>query len=77
GRKLGEGMRLDEIISQMNMVAEGVKSSKAIVGLAHDSGVEMPIADGVVKVVHEGLAPQQMVKELMTREAKPEIYGMD
>ena len=77
GTKLGQGMSLDEIISQMRMVAEGVKSSRAIVGLAHDAGVEMPIADGVVQVVHEGMSPEQMVVQLLSRPAKPEIYGID
>ncbi len=76
GEKLGRGMTLDDIISQMNMVAEGVKSSKAIVQLAQEAQVEMPIASGVVSVVHEGVAPGEMVKSLMTRSAKPEIYGM-
>lgn len=77
GEKLGRGLELDEIVSEMNMVAEGVRSSKAIVGLADQAGVEMPIAGGVVKVVHEGLDPKMMVKELMTREAKSELYGID
>jgi glycerol-3-phosphate dehydrogenase (NAD(P)+) len=70
-------MSLDDIISQMNMVAEGVKSSEAILRLAQDADVEMPIAEGVVAVVHDGVAPSDMVKALMSREAKPEIYGMD
>ncbi|MDX1658154.1 MAG: NAD(P)H-dependent glycerol-3-phosphate dehydrogenase [Nitriliruptorales bacterium] len=77
GEKLGRGMELDEIIDQMNMVAEGVKSSQAIVEIAREQGVEMPISEGIVKVVHEGLDPRTMVKELMSREAKPEIYGID
>ena len=77
GEKLGRGMKLDEIIQQMNMVAEGVKSSQAIVGLAERAGVEMPIAEGVVRVVHDDLDPGIMVKELMARDAKPEIYGID
>ncbi len=77
GEKLGSGMTLDEIISQMNMVAEGVKSSKAIVGLADKHSVEMPIANGVVKVVHEGLGAAEMVKALMQRDPKAELYGMD
>lgn len=76
GEKLGQGMKLDDIIDQMNMVAEGVKSSKAILGLANRAGVEMPITEGVVKVVHDGLDPADMVKSLMSREAKPEIYGI-
>jgi glycerol-3-phosphate dehydrogenase (NAD(P)+) len=77
GEKLGRGMSLDQIIAQMNMVAEGVKSSQAIVALAQRAGVEMPIADGVVRVVHDDLDPGIMVKELMSRNAKPEIYGID
>lgn len=77
GEKLGRGMKLEDIISQMNMVAEGVKSSQAIVGLARSHDVEMPIAEGVVRVVHDGLDPSLMVKELMSRDAKPEIYGLD
>jgi glycerol-3-phosphate dehydrogenase (NAD(P)+) len=77
GEKLGRGMTLDDIISQMNMVAEGVKSSEAIVGIARDNDVEMPIAEGVVKVVHDEVDPRVMVKELMSRSAKPELYGMD
>jgi glycerol-3-phosphate dehydrogenase (NAD(P)+) len=77
GEKLGQGMKLDEVIDQMNMVAEGVKSSRAILDLAERAGVEMPIADGVVRVVHHDLEPAVMVKELMGRDAKPEIYGME
>lgn len=77
GEKLGQGMSLADITGQMNMVAEGVKSSEAIVALARDAGVEMPIAEGVVRVVHDDLDPRIMVKELMGREAKPELYGMD
>ncbi|MDX1510764.1 MAG: NAD(P)H-dependent glycerol-3-phosphate dehydrogenase [Nitriliruptorales bacterium] len=77
GTRLGQGMALDDIISQMNMVAEGVKSSRAIVALAEKAGVEMPIADGVVNVVHEGTHPKQMLAELLARPAKPEIYGID
>ncbi len=76
GEKLGRGMALDEIIAEMNMVAEGVKSSRAIVGLAEREGVEMPIASGVVSVVHDGVPPSEMVTALMTRSAKPELYGM-
>lgn len=76
GTKLGQGLKIEEIVSEMNMVAEGVKSSKAIVELSRRANVEMPIAEGVVKVVHEGLAPQEMLARLLARPAKPEIYGL-
>ena len=54
GEKLGKGMMIDEIISEMNQVAEGVNSSKIVIELARKHGIEMPIAEEVYKVCHEG-----------------------
>ena len=76
GRRLGAGEELDDIIADMNMVAEGVKSSRAIVDLAHEAGVEMPISEGVVDVLHHGVGLDAMIEALLSRSAKPEIYGM-
>jgi len=77
GERLGKGESLDDIIAHMNMVAEGVKSSIAIVQLAKDAGVEMPIAEAVVQVVHDGVDPREAMVALLSRSAKPEIYGID
>jgi glycerol-3-phosphate dehydrogenase (NAD(P)+) len=77
GARLGAGETVDEIIASMNMVAEGVKSSRAIVGLAEQHGVDMPISAGVVLVCHHGAQPRDLVGALMSRSAKPEIYGLD
>ena len=77
GARLGAGETIDEIIASMNMVAEGVKSSRAIVGLAERHGVDMPISAGVVLVCHHGAQPRDLVGALMSRSAKPEIYGLD
>ena len=76
GRRLGAGEDLDDIIADMNMVAEGVKSSRAIIDLARDAEVEMPISEGVVRVLHEGVPLETMIEALLSRSAKPEIYGM-
>ena len=76
GSRLGAGESLEEIIDSMNMVAEGVKSSRAILGLADRQGVEMPIAAGVVAVCHQGADPRDLVGALLSRSAKPEIYGL-
>src|SRR5439155_1943032 len=54
GEQLGKGRTLDDIISEMNMVAEGVKTSRAVVDLAARVDVEMPIAEQVVAVLYEG-----------------------
>jgi glycerol-3-phosphate dehydrogenase (NAD(P)+) len=72
GEQLGRGRPLDEVINEMRMVAEGVKSSQSIVDLARKHDVEMPIAEHVVRVVHEGMSPKEMVRSLMSREAKAE-----
>lgn len=51
GFELGKGRNIDEIIAEMFMVAEGVKSAPSVIQLAHDHGVAMPIAEEVYKVV--------------------------
>ncbi|MEZ5169169.1 MAG: NAD(P)H-dependent glycerol-3-phosphate dehydrogenase [Acidimicrobiia bacterium] len=76
GYELGKGRSLDEITSSMNMVAEGVKSTAAVLELAHDHDVEMPIAEQVGAVLYEGREPQDIVPALMLREAKSEAHGL-
>lgn len=73
GRALAEGRRLDDIVAEMNMVAEGVKSTRAILALAGRHEVEMPIAEQVGRVLHENAHPREAVLELMTRAAKSEL----
>ena len=77
GVRLGKGERLQDIIDSMNMVAEGVRSSEAILGLARNAGVDMPITEGVVAVCHDGHDPRRLVDELLQREAKAELYGIE
>ncbi len=77
GERLGRGERLEDVVASMNMVAEGVRSSQAILGLAQRAGVDMPITQGVVAVCNDGYDPHGLVDALLTREAKPEIYGID
>jgi glycerol-3-phosphate dehydrogenase (NAD(P)+) len=72
GEALGRGRSLDEIVGEMRMVAEGVKSSRSILDLATRHGVEMPITQHVAMVVHDGLSPIDMVRGLLSREARSE-----
>ncbi len=76
GFELGRGRALDEILTEMNMVAEGVKSTAAVLELAAHHGVEMPIATMVGAVLYEGRRTADLVPALMLREAKPELHGM-
>jgi glycerol-3-phosphate dehydrogenase (NAD(P)+) len=77
GFGLGEGRQLDDIIAEMNMVAEGVKSTRGILALAQQYGVEMPIAEQVGRVLYEGADPGDAVARLMTRAAKSELHGIE
>jgi glycerol-3-phosphate dehydrogenase (NAD(P)+) len=72
GERLGRGDTLDEILADTHQVAEGVKSCKSIEDLARKYDVSMPITQHVVSVVHDGMRPRDMVRSLMSREAKPE-----
>jgi len=76
GFELGRGRRLDEIVDEMNMVAEGVQSTAAVLALGARAGMEMPIAAVVGALLYEGRQPADLVSELMLREAKPELHGL-
>ncbi len=72
GMALARGKKLDAIINEMNMVAEGVKTVTPVLELAAEHGVETPIASQVSQVLHHGVHPRDAVLTLMTREARPE-----
>ncbi|HSF87741.1 MAG TPA: NAD(P)H-dependent glycerol-3-phosphate dehydrogenase [Acidimicrobiia bacterium] len=72
GVQLGRGKKLDEIVGEMNMVAEGVKTTQAVHALAQQLGVEMPIADQVYAVLYEAKEPEAVATELMTRRLRDE-----
>src|SRR5580692_1678831 len=72
GFALGEGSSLDEIVSGMHMVAEGVKSAGPLVGLAQAHGVEMPIAEQVQAIVEGRCSPAEALMNLMRRPSRPE-----
>lgn len=65
GVELGKGRNIDEIIEQMVMVAEGVKSAPAVMALAEEYGIEMPIATDVYRVVKSGGTAQRAFRGLL------------
>lgn len=72
GLGLGQGKTINEIVSEMNMVAEGVKSTKGILALADRYAIEMPIAEQVGRVLYEDASVPEAIATLMGRSAKPE-----
>jgi glycerol-3-phosphate dehydrogenase (NAD(P)+) len=77
GIELGRGRKIDEIISSMNMVAEGVKSCKPIYELGQEKGCWMPITENVVRICHEGVPVEDVVQDLLRREIRSEFQGIE
>lgn len=67
GFGLGRGRDLDDVIAEMNMVAEGVKSTRGVLALAERHDVEMPIAEQVGRVLYEGATAADALTTLMGR----------
>jgi glycerol-3-phosphate dehydrogenase (NAD(P)+) len=76
GEQLGKGRKIDEILADMKMVAEGIKTSKVAVEVAERYGVEMPIAQEVHAVVHEGRTAVDAYRGLLQRSHRSELDGM-
>ena len=72
GVRIGKGEKLNDIMSGMKTVAEGVKTASAARYLAKKYNVDMPIVDEVYQLLYEGKDPKQAVKDLMNRELKDE-----
>ncbi len=72
GEQVAAGRRLDEVLDEIKMVAEGVPTAKAAHELAVRHGVEMPIMEQVHRVLFEGKNPQAAVGDLMRRPGKDE-----
>ena len=72
GMKLGKGMKLSEILAEMRMVAEGVKTTESARNLARRLGVDMPITEKLFQILYEDKPVREAVMELMTRDLKAE-----
>jgi glycerol-3-phosphate dehydrogenase (NAD(P)+) len=73
GYHLGKGKKLEEILAQTNMVAEGIKTTRSVQAWSQQLSVEMPITHAVYQVLFEGENPGDMLHKLMTRDPKEEI----
>lgn len=72
GLELARGRRLEEIVTSMKMVAEGVKTTTATVDLARRHAVDMPISAQMFEMLNFGLPPREAVRKLMDRALKGE-----
>lgn len=75
GEEIGKGRRLQEVLDEMVMVAEGVRTTKSVYDLSMKYGVDMPISHEVYRVLFEDKEPKKAVYDLMTRDPKAEDWG--
>jgi glycerol-3-phosphate dehydrogenase (NAD(P)+) len=68
GFQIGQGKSLEQIISEMNEVAEGVKTAKVVMELAKEYNIDMPIAEEIYKVLYEGNNVNDAFKGLLQYE---------
>lgn len=73
GEKLGQGLSVEEVTAQTRQVAEGVKSCQSVAELAAAHDVDMPIVAHVAALIAGEMDPENLVKALISREAKPEV----
>jgi glycerol-3-phosphate dehydrogenase (NAD(P)+) len=73
GYKLGQGKKLAEILAEMKMVAEGVKTTRSVYNLVKQQGVDMPICQQMYRILYEDLPPERALAEMMQRELKHEM----
>ncbi|THB72542.1 MAG: NAD(P)-dependent glycerol-3-phosphate dehydrogenase [Desulfobacteraceae bacterium] len=76
GIQIGQGKKLEEIISEMRMVAEGVKTTRSVYNLSRKLGVDLPICHEVYHVLFDGLPVQETIERLMNRSLKHELDGI-
>lgn len=72
GEQVGKGRKLEDVLKEMVMVAEGVATARSVRDLEKKYGIELPIITEVYKVLFEGKNPQKATRDLMTRDAKGE-----
>jgi len=73
GELMASGVSWAQAAGRLNGVAEGVDTVRGALALAAEHGVELPIAEQVAAVVHEGRPPMAAVAELMARERRDEL----
>jgi glycerol-3-phosphate dehydrogenase (NAD(P)+) len=76
GLKLGQGQSIKNILKEMSMIAEGVKTASSAYAMAEKYKVDMPITNQVYKVLYEGLDPKDAVNELLKRPPRQELMDV-
>ena len=72
GSMIGKGKKINDILSELGSVAEGVKTSKAVCELAKKLNLEVPVSAAIYEAVYTEITPQEVLDKLMNRKLKQE-----
>lgn len=72
GSMLGQGKKINDILSELGSVAEGVKTSKAVCELAKKLDIEVPVSEAIYEAVYTDITPKELLDKLMNRKLKEE-----
>lgn len=75
GLALGQGKTLEEALSSISQVVEGVQTAREVNELATSRGIDMPIVHAVYQILYEGMKPKEAVHELLARQQKAETIS--
>ena len=73
GKQIGEGRKLKDLLAEMHMVAEGVKTAQSVYNLSRKLDVEMPISHAIYHILYDDMDPKAALHQLMTRDLKQEL----
>lgn len=76
GNLLGRGMKINDVLNQMDMAVEGINTTKAASQLALKQEIIMPITEGMYKILFNDEHPKEVVESLMNRDKRAELDGL-
>ncbi|GEL76146.1 NAD(P)H-dependent glycerol-3-phosphate dehydrogenase [Tenuibacillus multivorans] len=76
GNMLGKGYVLQDVLDQMGMVVEGVRTTKAAYQLSRKLNIDMPITEGLYELLFDEKEPKKVVDELMNRGKTKELEDL-
>ncbi|MEG3066097.1 NAD(P)H-dependent glycerol-3-phosphate dehydrogenase [Acetomicrobium sp.] len=73
GLAIGRGKTMEEALSELGQVAEGIYTAKALKKMGENAGVELPIVNVVYDILYNNLLPAEALRTLLLRDLKPEL----
>ncbi len=72
GSMIAKGKKIDDILNELGSVAEGVKTSKALMELGKKLNIDLPLSNAIYEAVYTDITPKEILDKLMNRKLKTE-----